>query len=205
MIDEFETFGEQARHVMLMAQEVGQRRRHNTLTTEHLLIGLMKHVQGNVMLAALNVPVPREGPGRSLSRQPAGPTRPLDLSPSMQRVVELAREEINDPDLRSDAVGLEHLLVALVREDEGAAGRKLREHGLTPERIRAYVVTSAIRAAQKIETGAELRIWGTQEDMNRLMDLSSRLSRSIDDLAWEAIQRTWFADGSAMSNVSDTR
>jgi ATP-dependent Clp protease ATP-binding subunit ClpC len=205
MIDEFKAFGEQARHVMAFAHEEGQRRRHNTLTTEHLLIGLMDHVQGNAMLAALNVPVPRGGRTVPLSRQPAGPVPPLELSPEAQRVVELAREEINDPDLRGDEVGLEHLLVALVREEGGAAGRKLREYGLTPERIRMYVVISAIRAAQKIETGAELRIWGTQEDMDRLIDLSSRLSRPIDDLAWEAIQRTWFADRSAVSDVSNTQ
>lgn len=193
MADDFAGFAEQARLVLTLAQEQGQRVQARYLLTEHLLAGLMNYVQGHALLAALKIPVPQSGPGPFRPRPFIGPPAPLPLSSTVVRAIALAREETDDPDLRSDAVGIEHLLVGLVREEKGEAGRTLREHGLTPERIRLYVVRAAIAAAEKIASGAEVRIWGKREDVNRLLALSSQEHRPIDDLVWEAVQRTWFA------------
>ena len=193
MVDDFELFSEQARYVVAFAQDEGQRRGADRLLTEHLLAGFMNYIHGSGLLAALKIPVPQGGTRVPEFRRFIGPPAPLELSPAVQSVITFAREEMNDPDLRSDAVGLEHLLVGLLREEQGTAGRTLREHGLTPERVRMHIVRAEITAAEKIASGAELRIWGTREDLERLRALSQQKKQPMDDLVWEAVQRTWFA------------
>ena len=106
------------------------------------------------------------------------------------RVCALAREEARHPDLRSDTVGIEHLLIGLLREEDGTAAQWLRKQKLTPVRVRNALVDAAAAAMLKYADGAELRIWGGRADVEQLLDLAQRHARPIDDLIWEAIRRT---------------
>lgn len=54
-----------------------------------------------------------------------------------RRVLSLAHQEAER--LRQNAIGTEHLLLGLVQEDGGIAGRVLRELGLEPDRVREMV------------------------------------------------------------------
>jgi ATP-dependent Clp protease ATP-binding subunit ClpC len=62
------------------------------------------------------------------------PFAKLDLSPGTQRVLELAVEEARR--MGHHYIGTEHLLLALVRHNEGVAIDILNEMGVTPEEIR---------------------------------------------------------------------
>ena len=54
-----------------------------------------------------------------------------------RRVLSLAHEEAER--LRHNFIGTEHLLLGLIREDGGVAGRVLRELGLETERVNQMV------------------------------------------------------------------
>ena len=54
-----------------------------------------------------------------------------------RRVLSLAHQEAER--LRQSAIGTEHLLMGLIQEDGGVAGRVLRDLGLEPDRVREIV------------------------------------------------------------------
>jgi ATP-dependent Clp protease ATP-binding subunit ClpC len=54
-----------------------------------------------------------------------------------RRVLSLAHQEAER--LRQNAIGTEHLLLGLIQEDGGVAGRVLRDLGLEPDRVREIV------------------------------------------------------------------
>ena len=79
--------------------------------------------------------------GRRRGRRP-GRSR---LTPRARKVVELSlREAIR---LRSDAIGAEHLLLALLREGGGLGVRVLSEAGVDLERLRRETTSALGRAA----------------------------------------------------------
>jgi ATP-dependent Clp protease ATP-binding subunit ClpC len=71
----------------------------------------------------------------------------VTVSPRVKQVLELAFGSSRD--LGHSYIGPEHLLVALVQEDEGMAGDILRRYGLTPEAIRQQVVKVVGRGAEE--------------------------------------------------------
>ncbi|HQA67432.1 MAG TPA: ATP-dependent Clp protease ATP-binding subunit, partial [Aggregatilineales bacterium] len=111
---------------------------HSYIGTEHLLLGLMREeggVAGRVLrelgLEMERVEMLVERNTRSGQRTPFAK---LDLSPGTQRVLELAVEEARR--MGHHYIGTEHLLLALVRHNEGVAIDILNEMGVTPEEIR---------------------------------------------------------------------
>jgi ATP-dependent Clp protease ATP-binding subunit ClpC len=66
------------------------------------------------------------------------------LTPRAKRVISLAAEEAKT--LRHPYIGTGHLLLGLIREDEGIAGKILARHAVTLDGARSQVLTS--RAAE---------------------------------------------------------
>jgi len=132
-----ERFTQRARRVLSLAHQEAERMRHNYIGTEHLLLGLIREeggVAGRV-LRELGLDANRvqeiveriTGPGRSRGGK-------LDLSPGTQQVLEYAVDEARD--MGHHYIGTEHILLGLVRYDEGVALDVLRRLGVTPEQIR---------------------------------------------------------------------
>jgi len=138
MPDKMQRFTQRARRVLSLAQEAAERMQHSYIGTEHLLLGLMRE-EGGVAgrgLRELGLEMERvemlvERNTRSGQRTPFAK---LDLSPGTQRVLELAVEEARR--MGHHYIGTEHLLLALVRHNEGVAIDILNEMGVTPEEIR---------------------------------------------------------------------
>ena len=90
-----------------------------------------------------------------------------------RRVLSLAHQEAERA--RQNNIGTEHLLLGLMDEEGGVAGRVLRDLGLTPERVREVVqrvsVSSANFDSNKIELSAE-----TQQVLEFAVDEARRLS-----------------------------
>jgi ATP-dependent Clp protease ATP-binding subunit ClpC len=63
----------------------------------------------------------------------------VGFSPPVQRVLNLAVEEADR--LLSNYIEPEHLLVALLREDDPVAAARLREYGMTLDSTREYLVS----------------------------------------------------------------
>ena len=130
-----------AQETVDVAQAVVRRGRTNILGTEHLLLGLLAQQGGVVhkVFAELsldlglaqwktNDAIRRNELSRSRISA-AGDEAPVYPSPRARRALELAGEEAAR--VTSPHVGTEHLLLGLLRVDEGAAAMLLREVGLT--------------------------------------------------------------------------
>ncbi len=132
-----ERFTQRARRVLSLAHQEAERMRHNYIGTEHLLLGLIREeggVAGRV-LRELGLEIERvqeiverlTGTGQYRGGK-------LDLSPGTQQVLEYAVEEARR--MGHHYIGTEHLLLGLVRYNDGVAMDVLRKLGVTPEQIR---------------------------------------------------------------------
>ncbi len=137
MADNLERFTQRARRVLSLAHQEAERLHHAKIGTEHLLLGLIREeggVAGRV-LRELGLEPDRVQemverislPGR------AEPDR-IDLSSGTEQVLQLAIDEARR--LGHHYIGTEHLLLGLVRQNEGAAIDVLRRLGVSPEQIR---------------------------------------------------------------------
>ena len=138
MPNKMERFTQRARRVLSLAQEEAERFRHNTIGTEHLLLGLMREeggVAGRVLrdlgLEQRRIEELVERLTRASSRSGTGQ---IDLSPGTKRVLELAVDEARR--LGHHYIGTEHLLLGLVRQTEGVAIEVLKRLGVSPEEVR---------------------------------------------------------------------
>ncbi|MBI4314970.1 MAG: ATP-dependent Clp protease ATP-binding subunit [Chloroflexi bacterium] len=131
-------FTQRARRVLSLAQEEAERLRHNYIGTEHLLLGLMREeggVAGRVLRELgldprrLQDTVERlSGPGQRAK------VSNIELSPGTKRVLELAVDEARR--MNQHYIGTEHLLLGLMRHNEGIAIDVLGKLGISPEQIR---------------------------------------------------------------------
>jgi len=137
--DTFDTFTVQVRRVLSRAQEEAQRFQHNYIGTEHLLIALVHENKGVAAKVLNNLGVEPnkvrsavefiiEGKDRIVPEQ-------VGLTPQVKKVIELAVDEAKH--LNHHYVGIEHLLLGLIREEKGIAAGVLESLGVTLEKARA--------------------------------------------------------------------
>ncbi len=140
MTNKLERFTQRARRVLSLAQEEAERMRHAYIGTEHLLLGLMREeggVAGRV-LRDLGVEQRRVQEmverltGASAGR--ASTVSKIDLAPGTKRVLELAVDEARR--MGHHYIGTEHLLLGMVRQNEGVAMDVLKKLGISAEQIR---------------------------------------------------------------------
>jgi ATP-dependent Clp protease ATP-binding subunit ClpC len=120
-----------------LAHQEAERLRHNYIGTEHLLLGLIREEGGVAarVLRELGLEIQRveqfverlAPPGKKSSAN-------IDLSPGTQQVLQFAFDEAQK--LGSSYVSTEHLLLGLIRYNEGIALNVLRKLGVNPEQIR---------------------------------------------------------------------
>lgn len=137
----WQRFTERARRVVFFAQEEAGRLGENYVSTEHLLLGLVKENDSvaarildriGVSLGRIRSEIERQV-ARGDSRM--GPD--MQLTPRAKRVIDLAYDEARQ--LGNNYIGTEHLLLGLIREGEGLAGRVLAKLGVDLERTRREV------------------------------------------------------------------
>lgn len=134
------------------AQALAERRNHQEVDVEHLFMALLGQREGVVLslLHKVGVPVPSlfERLQRALNRLPqvtgaaAGQTF---ITPRLKKVIEGAEKAAEG--LKDEYVSTEHFLLVVV-EDDGEAGRALRELGGSKDNILKALVD--IRGAQRV-------------------------------------------------------
>lgn len=137
-------FTERVRKVLAMAREESARLHHEYVGTEHLLLGLLREGEGvaSTVLDRLAV-----DPARLSQRidevvkagrvgAHIGPDLPY--TSRAKKVLELAMAETRE--FHHSYVGTEHLLLGLLREDQGIAAQLMKEAGLTIDRVREEVL-----------------------------------------------------------------
>lgn len=138
----FERFTERARQVIVLAQDEARTLKHNYIGTEHVLLGLLREEQGLAAraLEGLDITVERVraqvvrivGSGEEVT------TGQIPFTPRAKKVLELALREALS--LGHNYIGTEHLLLGLVRENEGVAARILLDFDADAEKIRGEVI-----------------------------------------------------------------
>ena len=140
----YERFTDRARKVMQLANQEAQRFNHEYIGTEHILLGLVKEGSGVAAhtLKSLNVDLRKVRLEVEKIVQP-GPNMvtmgKLPQTPRAKRVIEFAIEEARN--LQNNYVGTEHLLLGLLREQEGVAARVLISLGVKVETVKLHLVT----------------------------------------------------------------
>ncbi len=137
----WERFTEKARRVIVLAQDEATRLGHGYVGTEHILLGLIKEKQ-NVAAKTLasigvNLEVLRHNIEDMLIRGDKAPTREKVFTPSTKKVLEFSFDEARL--WNHDYIGTEHMLLGLIREDEGKAACVLNNLGVTLEKARKQI------------------------------------------------------------------
>ncbi len=139
----FDKFTDRARKVMSLARQEAQRFNHEYIGTEHILLGLVQEGSGIAARVLKNLDVDLRKIRTEVEKLiPHGPPTvqmgQLPFTPRAKRVLELAQEEANN--LGHDYIGTEHLLLGLLRENEGVAAQVLMNLGLKLEDVREEVL-----------------------------------------------------------------
>ena len=138
----FERFSEGARRVLTRAQGEAQRLGHSYIDTEHILLGIAGEESGiaakvlsNLGMSTGKIQAAVEFViGKGEHRSTGGE---VDLARRAKRAIEFAVDEARR--LNSSYIGVEHILLGLLRESEGVAFSVLESLGITLERTRDEV------------------------------------------------------------------
>jgi len=138
----WQRFTERARKVVFYAQEEAQRFGEGYVSTEHLLLGLVREddsVAARVFeKLGISLNRVRAEVEKQLPRGEARPSQDMTLTPRAKRVIDLSYDEARN--LNNNYIGTEHLLLGLIREADGLAGRVLAKLGAELEKSRQLVV-----------------------------------------------------------------
>src|ERR1700687_1016632 len=154
----YERFTDRARKVMQLANQEAQRFNHEYIGTEHILLGLVKEGTG----VAANVLKNLDTDLRKIRLEvekivQAGPDMvtmgKLPQTPRAKKVIEYSIEEARN--LNHNYVGTEHLLLGLLREQEGVAAQVLMNLGLKLEDVREEVLNLLGHNMDSGESGGE--------------------------------------------------
>jgi ATP-dependent Clp protease ATP-binding subunit ClpC len=185
----FERFTERARQVVVLAQEEARTLKHNYIGTEHILLGLLREEEGLAarVLESLDITVERVraqvvrivGSGEEVT------SGQIPFTPRAKKVLELALREALS--LGHNYIGTEHILLGLVRENEGVAARILLDFDADSEKIRNEVIRmlSGPGGRRQSGQGAGAAAAGTQGEGKKSSKLLDQFGRNLTKLASE--------------------
>ncbi|MBX0326937.1 AAA family ATPase [Oscillochloris sp. ZM17-4] len=173
-----ERFTEKAQDAFQAAQEIMQEQHHTQLDVEHVFLAMLRQRDGLTSRAIQRLNVDPEAVAarveRELEKSPKvygqyGFGNQVYVTPRTQRLVKRAEEEANR--LGDQYVGIDHLLIAMAGEREGASARILNTFNVDQERI--YQVLMEIRGSQRSDDpGAEGRYEILEKYSTDLTDLA---------------------------------
>jgi ATP-dependent Clp protease ATP-binding subunit ClpC len=185
----FERFTERARQVVVLAQEEARTLKHNYIGTEHILLGLLREEEGLAarVLESLDITVERVraqvvrivGSGEEVT------SGQIPFTPRAKKVLELALREALS--LGHNYIGTEHILLGLVRENEGVAARILLDFDADSEKIRNEVIRmlSGPGGRRQSGQGAAAGAAGSSGEGKKSSKLLDQFGRNLTKLAAE--------------------
>lgn len=180
----WQRFTERARKVVFYAQEEAQKFGEGYVSTEHLLLGLVRESDSVAarVLEKLGVSLNRirAEVEKQLPRGDARPSQDMTLTPRAKRVIDLAYDEARN--LNNNYIGTEHLLLGLIREGDGLAGRVLAKLGVELERARREVMSLQDTESQTKSTGSSRSSTHSSSTKTPTLD---EFGRDLTDLARE--------------------
>ena len=138
----FNRFTQRAQKVLQLAQEEAIRWKHDSIGTEHILLGLIREGGGIAAkaLEAIDIsPQMIESGIEELVGKGTEDVGPIvHYTPRAKKVIELSVDESRK--LGHSYIGTEHILLALIREGEGVAARVLANKGVSLNKARQQVL-----------------------------------------------------------------
>ncbi len=160
----FEKFTKEAKQALIVAQEKAKEAKRNYVGTEHVLIGVLsqKNSLGSMVLANFgisldNVNLVIKNVGRVSAPQTAPQKGWGGLSGKAKKVIE---EAIKSAHMYNHTyIGTEHLLYALMNQEETAATVILENMKISPNDIREQLIKTFERSnLQGVGTGAQVNM-----------------------------------------------
>src|SRR5213075_2295602 len=180
----FERFTERARQVVVLAQDEARALKHNYIGTEHILLGLLREEEGLAarVLESLDITVERVraqvvrivGSGEEVT------SGQIPFTPRAKKVLELALREALS--LGHNYIGTEHILLGLVRENEGVAARILLDFDADSEKIRNEVIRMLSGPGGRRQGAGASGASGEGKNSSKLLD---QFGRNLTKLAAE--------------------
>ena len=159
-----ERFTQRARRVLSLAHQEAERMRQNYIGTEHLLLGLIRE-EGGVAGRVLRELGLESDRVQEIIERLAGTGGfrggKLDLSPGTQQVLEFAVDEARR--MGHHYIGTEHILLGLVRYNQGVATDVLRKLGVTPDQIRRQTRRVLQESSSSRRSGVERKPANTEK------------------------------------------
>ena len=157
-------FTNQAHHVLALASEEARRYNHTGVGTEHVLLALMSEGEGIAVKALASLQVQEHEIRKQIETlHPEEHDHPvvqgmIGVTAQGKASLELAVQEARGLD--HHYLGTEHLLLGLLREEEGLGGQVLRQAGVelskTREMIKHLLVTDRAETASDLQQREEL-------------------------------------------------
>ncbi len=139
----FDRFTDNANKAMDLALQEAQRFNHDYIGTEHILLGLIDEWSGVAADVLKNLDVDPQQIRRKVEKLLSYGTTmvtmgQLPFTSASKKVLELALEEASN--LGHNYIGTEHLLLGLIREEEGIAAQVLQNNKVRLEDVREEVL-----------------------------------------------------------------
>ena len=186
MLGVFERFTERARQVVVLAQDEARALEHNYIGTEHILLGLLREEEGLAarVLESLDITVEevRAQVARIVGQGDEVTTGQIPFTPRAKKVLELALREALS--IGHNYIGTEHLLLALVRENQGVAARILRDFGGDAETVRTEILAMLSGRGARPARGAAATRLGPLADA---ADAATRMAIGFDSPAFRPL------------------
>ncbi|MBI5142563.1 MAG: ATP-dependent Clp protease ATP-binding subunit [Nitrospirae bacterium] len=150
----FERFTERGRKVIVYAREEAERRQNDYLGTEHLLLALLREEDTLPVAILKKMGLSIEEIRMEVERNlPTGSNiltfGDIPFTPRAKKVLELAVEEARL--LGHSYIGSEHLLLGVIREDDGIAGKIIRSLGANLLGARQLAINLSLRGQPQVK------------------------------------------------------
>ncbi|MBI1310827.1 AAA domain-containing protein [bacterium] len=182
----YERFTDRARKVMQLANQEAQRFNHEYIGTEHVLLGLVKEGSGVAANVLKNLDVDLRRIRNEVEKiVQSGPDMvtmgKLPQTPRAKKVIEYAMEEARN--LNHNYVGTEHLLLGLLREQEGVAAQVLMNLGLKLEDVREEVLNLLGHGVEGGEAGERAATGSSGKSSKSKTPALDSFGRDLTELA----------------------
>ncbi len=192
----FEKFTERGRKVIIFAKEEAEKRQNDYLGTEHLILAILREDDGLPVAILKKMGLAIEELRMEIERNlPSGMNLltfgDIPFTPRAKKVLELAVEEARL--LGHNYIGSEHLLLGLIREDEGIAGKILRNLGANLLGARQLTINLSMKSYAHIkekrsatpaldEFGRDLTLMAKENRLDPVIGRSDEIERVLQVL-----------------------
>lgn len=127
--------------VFRLAQDEARRMGHNFVGTDQILLGLIRkggRLGSDLEKFGITLSWARGEVEKITGHGSGFVALEIPFTPRAKRVLELSFSEARD--LGHNFIAPEHLMLGILREGDGVAGRILKEGGINPARLRAAIL-----------------------------------------------------------------